>query len=171
MTPMPLLRPASHGSSEGKYAAPTSLEDMLFDNAADLKITLSQIVMHLEPIWRTVIFGQLDSLLDYENWQDDSAFIQKSSFRTFLRFIIFAGPTRLPSLGVSQEGKILAAWSHHDQRMAVEFFEDDQAVATFVRQGSRSKETMSWRGHVVDLKTFISANAMTGCLLNEPSVA
>ena len=124
--------------------------------------SLSQIVMHLAPEWRAVIFSQLDTLLDLNNWQNDLAFIQKSTFMTFLRFIVFAAPTRLPSLGVGSTGHILAAWNNGDQHIAVEFLPADKAAASFVKQGARSKEALTWRGHVADLKLFIEDNGMSG---------
>lgn len=160
-------------ASDAKVHRPTliSLEERLFDNAAELKIALSKIVMHLTPKWRTIIFRQIDSLLDLDSWQDDSAFVQKSTFTTFLRFITFAKPTRLPSLGVSLTGNILAAWNTGNQRIAVEFFPKDQAATTFVKQGvySGEREVLAWRGHVTDLKPFIEQNGMIGCLQSDPS--
>ena len=156
-------------ASDVKALLPSpSLEAQLFDNAAELKIVLSQIVMHLEPEWRAIIFRQIDSLLDLNSWQDDSAFIQKATFMTFLRFIIFAAPTRLPSLGVGLTGHILAAWNNGNQRVAVEFFPEDKAAATFVKQGAYSREALAWRGHVADLKLFIEQNGMIGCIQNDP---
>ena len=134
----------------------------------DSKVALSRIAMHLAPEWRTVIFSQLDTLLDPNSWQDDSAFIQESTFRTFLRFIIFAAPTRLPSLGVGSTGHILAAWNSGDQHIAVEFLPDDKAAATFVKQSARSREVVTWRGHVADLKLFIEGNGMSECIQGNP---
>jgi hypothetical protein len=142
----------------------SSLEMQLFDNAAELKIALSQIAMHLTKEWRAVIFSQLDALLDCNSWEEDSAFIQKSTFMTFLRFVVFAAPTRLPSLGVAPTGRILAAWSNGDQRIVVEFLPDDKASATFVTQGTRSREAVAWRGHVADLKLFLERNGMIECI-------
>lgn len=167
-TASPCIPTESPRASDAKVS-PSSLEAKLFDNAAELKIVLSQIVMHLEPEWRAIIFRQLDSLLDLNSWQDDSAFIQKSTFRTFLRFIIFAAPTRLPSLGVGLTGHILAAWNNCDQRIAVEFFPEDKAAATFVKQGAYSREALAWRGHVADLKLFIEQNGMIGCIQSDPA--
>ena len=144
-----------------------SLEEQLFNNAADLKIALSEITMHLTPEWRKFIHRQIDFLLDLDNWQDDdSTFIQKTTFTTFLRFIIFTKPTRLPSLGVGLTGNILAAWYEGNQRVTIEFFQKDQAAATFVKQGmhSREREALAWRGNVADLKSFIEQIGMIGCL-------
>lgn len=167
LTKFPSLAPLSPRESDTRgIPSHETLESKLFDNAAELKIALSQIVMHLDPEWRDIIRDQLDALLDANNWQDDSAFITKSTFITFLRFIIFANPTRLPSLGVGSTGHMLAAWRNGERRIAVEFFRDDQAAATFVMQGARSKEAVAWRGHVADLKAFIKRNGMGDCLQN-----
>ncbi len=169
LTEPPSIPTESPRASNENFPAPTSLEARLFDNVAELKIALSQIVMHLAPDWRTVIFSQLDTLLDLNNWQDDSAFIQKSTFITFLRFIVFAAPIRLPSLGVGVTGHILAAWNNGDQHIAVEFLPADKGAATFVKQGARSKEVVTWRGHVADFKLFIEDNGMIECIQGNPA--
>jgi hypothetical protein len=168
LTEPPTIPTESPRASDANFPAPSSLEEKLFDNAAQLKIALSQIVMHLAPEWRAVIFRQLDTLLDLNNWQDDSALIQKSTFMTFLRFIVFAAPTRLPSLGVGSTGHILAAWNNSNQHIAVEFLPADKAAAAFVKQGERSKEAVTWRGHVADLKPFIEDNGMIEWIQGNP---
>ena len=167
LTEIPRLSWVSPRDSDTKaVTSPETFESKLFDNAAELKIALSQIIMHLDPEWRDIIREQIDTLLDANNWQDDSAFITKSTFITFLRFIVFANPTRLPSLGVGSTGHMLAAWCKGEQRIAVEFFRDDKAAATFVMQGTKSNEAVAWRGHVADLKAFIERNGMGECLQN-----
>ena len=171
LTQFQRLAPLSPRESDTRgVPSPETLKSKLFDNAAELKIALSQIVMHLDPEWRDIIRDQLDALLDANNWQDNSAFITKSTFITFLRFIIFASPTRLPSLGVGSTGHVLAAWRNGEKRIAVEFFRDDKAAATFVMQGVRSKEAVAWRGHVADLNAFIERNGLGDCLRNGASV-
>jgi hypothetical protein len=143
-----------------------SLEESLFDNAANLKIAFAAIAMHLSPDWRRVIFKQLDRLLDSASWEEDSALIAFPPFITFLRFVIYAAPTRFPSLGVSPKGHILAAWLCPPQQIAVEFLEADKAVATFSIQTARSREVIAWRGHVADLKDFIQRNGLGDCVGN-----
>jgi hypothetical protein len=138
-----------------------SLEECLFDNAAILKIDFAHIAMHLSWEWRQVIFKQLDRLLDPANWEDDSSLIERAPFMTFLRFVIYAAPTRFPSLGVSPKGHILAAWLCPPQQIAVEFLAADKAAATFLIQTARSKEIVAWRGHVADLKDFIQRNGLS----------
>src|SRR5271170_1370647 len=167
LTEIPRLASVSPRESDTQaVTSPETFESKLFDNAAELKIALSQIIMHLDPEWRDIIREQIDTLLDADNWQDDSAFITKSTFITFLRFIVFANPTRLPSLGVGSTGHMLAAWRKAEQRIAVEFFRDDKAAATFVMQGTKANEAVAWRGHVADLKAFIERNGMGECLQN-----
>src|SRR5579871_4590771 len=85
----PSLAEARPPASESKRVAEAnsrsnavSIEEQLFDNSANLKVSFSQIAMHLAPIWRNTIFEQLDSLLDVGDWQDDSSLIDGSSFST-----------------------------------------------------------------------------------------
>ncbi len=162
---IPRPSPLSPRQSETrKVVGIETLESKLFDNAAELKIALSQIAMHLNSQWRDLIRDQIDALLDAHNWEDDSAFVTKTTFITFLRFIVFANTTRLPSLGVGSTGNMLAAWRKGEQRIAVEFLLNDRAAATFVMHGAHSKEAVAWRGHVADLKAFIERNGMAECL-------
>jgi hypothetical protein len=159
------IPPKSPRISDAKVPVrPFSLAEQLFDNAAELKIAASQVAMHLKQEWRETIFKQLNRLLDFDSWQDDSAFIQKPTFLTFLRFVLYASPTRLASLGVGPNGNILAAWNYGGQQIAVEFLSDDQAAASFVIQGERSKELVAWRGHIAGLKAFIERNGLTECI-------
>jgi hypothetical protein len=141
-----------------------SLEECLFDNAATLKIDFAHIAMHLSPEWRQIIFKQLDRLLDRSSWEDDSSLIECAPFKTFLRFVIYAAPTRFPSLGISPRGHILAAWLCPPQQITVEFFQADKAAATFSIQTARSTEIIAWRGHVADLKDFIQRNGLSACI-------
>jgi hypothetical protein len=161
--------PESPRASEANVIAASdpSLDEQLFDHAARLKIALSQLAMHLSPRMRAVIFDQLDTALDRENWMDDSAFIQLSTFKTFLRFMVFVSPSRLPSLGVGPTGHLLAAWENGTSRIAVEFLSNDRASAAIVKDGTRSAEVMTWRGHLVDLGLFVEREHITAWLDTE----
>lgn len=143
-----------------------SLEESLFDNAAELKIAFAQIAMHLNPDWRRIVFEQVDRLLGPAHWEDDSARIYKPTFLTFLRFVIYAAPSRFPSLGVSPRGHILAAWLCGPRRISVEFLDGDKAVATFSIPTARSTQIIAWRGHVADLNDFIQRNDLGDCIKN-----
>lgn len=159
-------RARSFSASEVRVPLPSSpsLEEQLFDNAAQLKVLLSQIAMHLSPEWRTMIFEQIDALLKLEDWEKESSLIKISTFATFLRFVIYMAPERVPSLGVSPTGHLLAAWIQNNQRITIQFLPDDQAIATLIKEGTRGKEIATWRGHVVDLKRFIERFGTAGCM-------
>jgi hypothetical protein len=168
LTPPTPIRPESQRTVDARVAILSpSLDVQLFDNAAQLKIALSHIAMHLTPEWRLAIFRDLDELLDPDNWQDDSAMIDNRAFASFLRFIIFAAPSRIPSLGVGPTGHLLAAWTKGDKRIAVEFLPDDKAAATLTKPGTRDKETIAWRGHLADLKLLIDRLSGAECLQQE----
>jgi len=157
--------PESLSMSDAKVDdAQISLDEQLFDNAAQLKVATAHVGMHLKPELRATIFKQLNRLLDFDNWQEDSAFIKRPSFTTFLRFVLHAETTRLPSLGVGANGNILAAWNSGGQQIAIQFFSNDEAAASFVIQGARSRESVAWRGHIADLKTFIERNGLADCI-------
>lgn len=146
---------------------PPSLDVQLFDNAAQLKIMLSQIAMHMSSASRNAIFAQLDFLLKLEDWQDDSALIEGATFNTFIRFLIFAAPNRLPSLGVGLTGHVLAAWNKGDQHISIEFLPNDYVTAILVKQGTCGKQAVSWRGHVVDFKEFVERFGLRECMNDE----
>jgi hypothetical protein len=155
--------------SSGDTKSPTSsslLSVKLFDNAAELKILVSHLIMHLSVDWKNKIFKQLDFLLSIENWEEDSSLIQKKSFLTFLRFVIFTTPAKVPSLGVGISGNLLCAWLKDNQQITIEFFDNDKATATFMKSGTRSTEAIAWHGHVVDLKIFIKQIDMTDCIFS-----
>lgn len=159
----------SRRAADGSIVASASpnLDEQLFDLRATLKIKLSQLAMHLSQRMRSAIFGELDAVLDRESWQDNSALIQQSTFMTFLRFIIFVSPTRLPSLGVGPTGHLLAAWGSDTARIAVEFLAADQAAAAITKCGTRSAEIMTFRGHVVDLKLFVELLGVINCFKDD----
>lgn len=144
------------------------LELQLFNNAADAKIMFGEYLRHLSLEWRTIIFREIDRLLDPAMWNDDSAMIRRASFRTFLRFIDHARPERRPSLGVGQNGCVLAAWLCEPQKIFVTYMPDDQVNATFVTRTDRNEEQVTaWQGPVVALKERIKregAAACVGCL-------
>jgi hypothetical protein len=172
LAPSKPLPTSSLRASDAKVLpARPSLDVQLFDNAAELKITFSHVAMHIPAQWRTAIFEQLDQLLERERWEDDSSFIQLATFFTFLRFVIYAAPTRLPSLGVAPTGHLLAAWIKDNQRITIQFLPDDHAIATLTNEGTRAKETVVWQGHVVDLRLFIDRFGLAACMFEGPEGA
>ena len=149
---------------QGICHASSSPESQIFDNLAEIKTAFSQVATHLDPKWRTIIFNQIDYLLAYENWEEGESLISVPSFMTFLQFIIFTKPTYFPSLGVSLNGNLLAAWDNNNQTINMNFSARGYVSATFVKKEADSKEIFTWCGDVKKLKLFIQCNQMTNTI-------
>lgn len=103
-----------------------SLNEKLFEASSTAKILTSQVAMHLDNSFREKLFSQIDLLLDIQDWDPEDKPLQKASFYTFLRTIIFIKPNVFPSLGLSFSGNILAGWINGKNRLSIEFFSDDK---------------------------------------------
>ena len=169
ITPISIASPPSRSIEDTVIDDGTaSLELRLFDNAADLKIRLSRVAMHLADEWRRTIFKQLDILLDIDSWDERSSEAEMNSFVTFLRFIIFAMPGRLPSMGIGPKGNILAAWRCQgeggEKRLSAEFLDRDATQVFLSTPSPRGQQTMLWSGHVAELKAFLEQVGAADCL-------
>ncbi|MGH8556487.1 MAG: hypothetical protein ACRESZ_03295 [Methylococcales bacterium] len=102
------------------------LEERLYDACASCKIKMSTVAMHLNPEWRSRFFSQLDSLMDFENWEKDDRPVTEVSFTTLLRMILLIRPERRPGLGSTSEGNILAAWTVEQDRLTIECLPKDE---------------------------------------------
>ncbi|MBS0234531.1 MAG: hypothetical protein JSR99_13715 [Proteobacteria bacterium] len=141
-----------------------SLPERLFDNAAELKIDMSVVAMHLSARWRDAIRSQIDRLLSCDDWDDDSAQIERASFKTFLRFLAFMAPKKIAGLGVSAKGTLLAAWHLDRKKVSIEFGVDDKANTFFSRPTDRGQEVVVWSGHIGELGDFIQRIGYMDCL-------
>jgi hypothetical protein len=151
---LPVEKPATPEpfGSEPTTPVEDTLELKLFNNAASLKIDFSLFATALSATWRGAIFSQLDELLSLEGWNDESTLIDRSSFKTFLRFLTHAQPNRVPALAVDHAANLVAAWIKDRRRAFVTFLEGDRAVARFVGQTIRGDdEFTSWTGPVYAL--------------------
>ncbi len=140
------------------------LEATLFKNRADLKLLTSQVAMHLSTIERSSLFSAIDRLLNITEWEDESSQIDEESFRSFLRFTIYARPRNIPNLGVSPDGAVLAGWHADGKSVHVEFLPADQCMALVRWQSPRGPERFARRGHVACLREFIENNAAIECI-------
>lgn len=140
------------------------LEATLFKNRADLKLITSRVAMHLTNDQRNGIFLAIDQLLDVAEWEDESSQITDFVFRSFLRFVIFARLRRIPNLGVSPDGILLAGWHAGGKSVYAEFFPEDQCMALIKVQSVRGPESVAWRGHVARLREVISNNGALECI-------
>jgi hypothetical protein len=140
------------------------LEANLFKNRADLKLLTSQVAMHLSSEERHRLFSAIDRLLNIAEWEDESSEIDENSFRSFLRFTIYARPRNIPNLGVSPDGALLAGWHAEEKSVHVEFLPNDQCMALMRLRSIRGPETIAWRGHVASLRDAIRNNGAIECL-------
>lgn len=99
--------------------------ERLFSSLANAKILTSQVAMHLSRVWRNRLFAQLDDLLDADDWHDEDEPLLSASFETYLRMILYVQPERQPSLGLSNNGHLLAAWVSGSDRLTMQFFPND----------------------------------------------
>ncbi len=102
-----------------------SLAEQLHDRLAEIKVMTSGVAMHLEREWRGRLFSQLDSLLNAEDWHEEDKPLVASSFRTFLRTILFLRSSVRPGLGISNQGHLVAAWTAGTNRLTLEFLPRD----------------------------------------------
>lgn len=63
------------------------------------------------PELKAWLFAQIDSLHDPADWQAGDVPVALDSFRSFLNLLATLMPNRLPGLGVSIDGDIIAAWT------------------------------------------------------------
>jgi hypothetical protein len=156
---------AGGSASTFQISAPTDgLEATLFRSRAELKVTTSRVAMHLLDEHRKRLFEAIDELLDKEHWEEESKLINIQSFRTFLRFLIYARPHKFPNLGVGQQGSLLAGWHQDGQSLHVEFFANDLCLALLNLSTPRGPEGLAWRGPVARLRAVIEHNDAFGCI-------
>ena len=106
----------------------TSLEEVLFDARANVKVMLSQVSMHFEKQLREQVFRQIDILHDIDGWEIEDAPIQLNSLTTFLRWYYITKPKAFPSFGMSGAGQLVASWlkNHNKDRLILEFLSNDK---------------------------------------------
>jgi hypothetical protein len=112
-------------SGPARPPQPASLNEQLFDTLAKFKIRTSQVAMHLDRDWRSKLFGQLDSILDAQDWEPLDRPPSIESFSTFLRMLIFLKPARRPGLGATIKGELIATWTVGDDRLTIECLPHD----------------------------------------------
>jgi hypothetical protein len=88
-----------------------ALEQTLFNVLVGLKVSVSQYAMHLSQEVRHRIFDQLDAIINADDWHEEDDLPRQDAFQEFLKWQIYAGCFDWTSLGVSDEGHILVAWS------------------------------------------------------------
>jgi hypothetical protein len=121
-TPAESIAPREQVSVQTEATDPSA---KVFDQLVSLKVSTSSLAMHLDGAWRKGLFGQLDHLLDADDWDFSDTLPTVESFKTFLRLMISLGQVRRPSLGSTATGDIIAAWIIGKDRLTLECLPDD----------------------------------------------
>jgi hypothetical protein len=133
------------------------LDDDLFTNRAALKMLTSQVAMHLGDLQRRDLFRQIDELLNVEDWTDTDQPIHVTSFRTFLRFLIYYRNVRRPSLTVTADGNIATSWFTKQKRLTIEFLDEDfcRIVMSRLLDEEQETETAAYQGPVRRIEAIV----------------
>lgn len=97
-----------------------SLEEQLYNSAAQAKLLTSRVAMHMDDSWRHGLYRQLDSLLDVEEWLEGEVPLGTNSFATFLRLMLMVRPQVRPGLGLTGRGNLIASWRNDRARLTIE---------------------------------------------------
>jgi hypothetical protein len=163
-----LVRPASPGALTVNNTA-HDLKEALFEATASAKILTSQVAMHLTSNWRQTLFKQLDSLHDIAEWQPEDRPVQQASFFTFLRAICQIMPQRIPGLGLSSSGHVIAAWMTCGDRLVIEFLPNDRIRWVASRNLDEGPERVVGQTSIVRLLESLSPYDPKRWFTNEAS--
>lgn len=122
---------------QARVPSSRTLEEHLFDTRVNLKVVTSQYAMHLSDAARSRLFSELDYLLAEDGWDPDDATPTIESFRVFLKWVIFSGDSTWSSLGIADDGNLLAAWVRADDVMTANFGDRVRWTQRFSANGSR----------------------------------
>ena len=138
-------------------AAPdaNAIEAKLFDARANAKMVAAQVSMHLSPSWRSKIYRQVDELLEAAEWEETDGVLDAASMKTFLRFVIYAEITSVPSLGMAPTGHILAAWHADSRRLTIEFQPNDRCRVAISHTSGDDTSIITFVGSTVPARSFL----------------
>lgn len=105
-----------------------TLEEVLFDACAAVKVELSWVSMHLSKELRDRLTNRIDQFHDPDAWEADEKPIQIKSLKTFIRWFYLARPEKLPSFGMSDAGYLVASWmaNQNKDQLFLEFLPKDK---------------------------------------------
>lgn len=133
----------------------SSVAARLFNVRANAKMVAAQVSMHLRPEWRAKIYRQIDRLLDAEQWDEGDGLLDVASMKSFLRFIIYANATAVPSLGMAPTGAILAAWRADTRRLTIEFRGNDNCRLAISHFTGDDTSIITFTGSTVQARSFL----------------
>jgi hypothetical protein len=140
------------------------LQADLNKNIDALKDTYNKFSMYLPQEWQEPVFRRIESMLDFETWEEDGSKLDIASFTTFLRFVAFTQSKKIPSLGISGAGNLLVSWQTGHKIINLEFLGNDQANAILTQPTPRAREIISWSNLIGELKEFLERVGYVECL-------
>jgi hypothetical protein len=96
------------------------------DSLVSLKVSVSQYAMHLPKGERSRLFARLDEVINVEDWHEEDTLPTSNSFVSFLKWIIFSKNFSWSSIGVSNDGNLLVAWTTPNVTLTANFFPQDR---------------------------------------------
>jgi len=133
--------------------------EIAFERLVALKMTASNVAMHLDEAWRGGLFRQLDNMLDADEWDFSDEMPSVGSFKTFLRMIIHNKVRQRPGLGATIDGKIIASWTVGGDRLTVECLPDDTVRWVAVKYIDGKRVSSANTSPVALLRTFLAPYA------------
>jgi hypothetical protein len=136
-----ISRLSSPATIVGSPTTQATLEEKLYSSRAACKIRTAAVAMHLNREWRARFFTQVDSLLSVDDWDEHDEPITEASFTTLLRMILLIRPKRLPGLGATSDGNVIATWTVGKDRLTVECLSLDEVRWVLVRYLDGERES------------------------------
>ena len=158
-------------SASGDAQAASRITERLFNVSAGLKISVSQVSMHLPDEWRRKLFRKIDQLHNADDWEPTDILLQQDSFMSFLRLILQIGPVDRMSLGISEDGHLLAGWTKADDALTLEFAGPDEVRWTVVRHIDGHRESAAGRTRRERLAAVLRPYSPENWLKNAPPIS
>jgi hypothetical protein len=121
------------------------LESQLQEVKRAAKIEISNLAPRISNEWLVNLRWQLDEILDPDSWDDDDKILSVDSWRSFLRGLFIIRPKRLPGIGISRDGNVVASWSRASEHLDVEFKPNDQTRWVLAAENKGEIERVSGR--------------------------
>jgi hypothetical protein len=93
----------------------------------ELKTATAQYAMHLSAAQREAVFGQLENIINVDDWYEEDIFPKLGAFKDLLAWSIYAAVPQWHSLGVDDDGDVLVAW-HSDEMTLTANFDGNRLV-------------------------------------------
>lgn len=148
--------------------APTAqeIDTKLFESRSSFKVAFANIAMHLSSDWRSKLFSQIDALLSPGDWEASDLPVSGDSSLCFIRTILYLKPERRPSVGATQDGNLIAAWTNGENRLTLECRPNDLVRWLVTADLNGHKDTAAGFTTIVSLRTILQPYRPEQWLLN-----